>query len=180
MAKRVLSLFLVASLVTLGACGFQLRGAYQVPSNLRTLHLVGETPASPIVSHLRRSMLSSGVTLVDNQTEAPYTLYVSRERSEKRSLSVDSLAAAAEFQLRQFASFEIRDQADQLVLGPHELITERNFQNDINNVVGKRDEERLIRQEMHAQLARQIMRRYQSIDPAQLNQANSLSSGSPR
>ncbi len=53
-------------------------------------------------------------------------------------------------------------------MGPHELIVERNFQNDINNVVGKRDEERLIREEMQVLLASQIMRRYQAIDAIQL------------
>lgn len=155
-------------ILALSACGFQLRGAFQVPEVLGSVHLSSENPGSPILNSVRRSMLSSGVQLVDTDQQAPYTLHLSRERSEKRSISVDSLAAAAEFQLRQFVSYELRSRRGELLVGPHELIVERNFQNDINNVVGKRDEERLIREEMQVLLASQIMRRYQAIDSAQL------------
>lgn len=160
-------LVLTATLLV-SSCGFHLRGAYQVPEALRSVHLSSEIPSSPIMNNLRRNMLSSGVEIAATDTDAPYTLHLSNERSEKRSISVDSLAAAAEFQLRQFISYELRDANDRLILGPYELITERNFQNDINNVVGKRDEERLIREEMQVQLALQIMRRYQAIDANQL------------
>ncbi|MEM8497313.1 MAG: LPS assembly lipoprotein LptE [Pseudomonadota bacterium] len=155
-------------IIALSACGFQLRGAFQVPEALGSVHLSSENPGSPILNSVRRSMLSSGVQLVDTDQEAPYTLHLSGERSEKRSISVDSLAAAAEFQLRQFVSYELRSRRGELLVGPHELIVERNFQNDINNVVGKRDEERLIREEMQVLLASQIMRRYQAIDTTQL------------
>ncbi|MFK8020328.1 MAG: LPS assembly lipoprotein LptE [Pseudomonadales bacterium] len=156
----------------LSSCGFHLRGAFEVPDSLRIVHLSSENPASAMLSNVRRTMLASGMQVVKYSSEAPYSLHLSGERTEKRSISVDSLAAAAEFQLRQFISYEIRDERKQLLLGPLELISERNFQNDINNVVGKRDEERLIREEMHIQLAAQIMRRYQSIDVNQLSQSS--------
>ncbi|MFK7731025.1 MAG: LPS assembly lipoprotein LptE [Pseudomonadales bacterium] len=160
-------------ILALSACGFQLRGAFQVPEELGSVHLSSENPGSSILNNVRRSMVSSGVLLVNTNQEAPYTLHLSRERSEKRSISVDSLAAAAEFQLRQFVSYELRSRRGELLVGPHELIVERNFQNDINNVVGKRDEERLIREEMQVLLASQIMRRYQAIEAAQLQGSGS-------
>ena len=172
MRKRFQQLCILSVLFAVSACGFHLRGAFQVPEALSTLHLSSENPTSPILSSVRRTMLSSGVDLVKSETDAPYTLYLSGERTEKRSISVDSLAAAAEFQLRQFVSYELRTAGGQLLVGPHELIVERNFQNDINNVVGKRDEERLIREEMHVLLASQIMRRYQAIDATQLQTEN--------
>lgn len=168
MHTRLKVLTSLVTILALSACGFQLRGAFQVPEVLSSVHLSSENPGSPILNSVRRSMLSSGVQLVNTDQEAPYTLHLSRERSEKRSISVDSLAAAAEFQLRQFVSYELRSRRGELLVGPHELIVERNFQNDINNVVGKRDEERLIREEMQVLLASQIMRRYQAIDTAQL------------
>ncbi len=163
----------IVMIMTLSACGFQLRGAFQVPEALGTVHLSSENPGSPILNSVRRAMVSSGVQLVDSDQDAPYSLHLSRERSEKRSISVDSLAAAAEFQLRQFVSYELRSRRGELLVGPHQLIVERNFQNDINNVVGKRDEERLIREEMQVLLASQIMRRYQAIDAAQLHTSGS-------
>lgn len=164
--KFITVLFLT---VCISACGFHLRGAFQVPDELKRVHLSSENPAGAMLNNVRRTMLASGVELKKFSNEAPFTLHLSKERVEKRSISVDSLAAAAEFQLRQFVSYEIRGVNGTLLLGPYELISERNFQNDINNVVGKRDEERLIREEMQVQLAAQIMRRYQSIDVQQLS-----------
>jgi len=160
----------VASLcLLLGACGFHLRGNIEVPDELKTVYLSSEDPDSGLTNRVRQSMRASGITLANSSTESPYTLYLHDERLEKRSISVDSIAAAAEFQLRQFVSYEIRDANNRLLIGPLEVISERNFQNDINNVVGKRDEERLIREEMQVHLASQIMRRYQAIDVAQLD-----------
>ena len=162
-------LLLAIALCSLASsCGFQLRGAYAVPESLQTVYLDGESANSPILKSVRRSMLTSGVTLVKKESNAPHTLYLSNERSEKRTISIDSLAASAEFQIRQFVSYDLRDTRGKILLGPYELITERNFQNDINNVVGKRDEERLIREEMNIQLSSQIMRRYLAITDEEL------------
>lgn len=159
---------LAISFLMVAGCGFHLRGNIEVPEALKTVYLSSENPVSGLTKRVRQSMRASGVTLAENSTQSPYTLYLHDERMEKRSISVDSIAAAAEFQLRQFASYEIRDSENRLLIGPLEVISERNFQNDINNVVGKRDEERLIREEMQVHLAAQIMRRYQAIDVTEL------------
>ncbi len=159
--------------ILLGACGFHLRGAVDVPESLRNVFVTGENPHSPIVMSLQRSMRASGVELSSSASAAPYTVYISNEHEEKRSISVDQQAAAAEFQLRHYVSFELRDPKGAALVGPDQLISERVFLNDITNVVGKRDEERLIREEMRRQLASQIMRRYQALDADRLEQLQS-------
>ncbi|MGI9293401.1 MAG: LPS assembly lipoprotein LptE [Pseudomonadales bacterium] len=166
---------LIAALISvlLGACGFHLRGAVDVPESLRTVFVTGDNPHSPIVMDVQRSMRASGVELTSSAQAAPYTVYISKEHEEKRSISVDRQAAAAEFQLRHYVSFELRDPKGHALVGPDQLIGERVFLNDITNVVGKRDEERLIREEMRRQLAAQIMRRYQALDADRLEQLQS-------
>lgn len=168
MRKVIANLLLLSSLLLINACGFHLRGTIDVPEALQTVYITGEDPASPLVRQLKRNLAAAGVILVDKAAAAPYTLYIGKAREEKRTISLNRVAAAAEFQIRQFVSFEIHNRYRQLLSGPFDLINERNFQNDINNVVGKRDEERLIREEMHKALAQQIIRRYQSLDPNQL------------
>lgn len=168
--RAALILLSVLASVLLGACGFHLRGAVDVPESLRNVYVTGENPRSPIVMSLQRSMRASGVELSSSAATAPYTVYISNEREEKRSISVDEQAAAAEFQLRHYISFELRDPQGSPLVGPDQLISERVFVNDITNVVGKRDEERLIREEMRHQLAGQIMRRYQALDADRLEE----------
>lgn len=168
--RSTLLLLAVLAGVLLSACGFHLRGAVDVPESLRNVYVTGENPHSPIVMNLQRSMRASGVTLTSSAAAAPYTVYISKEHEEKRSISVDQQAAAAEFQLRHYVSFELRDPQGSPLVGPDQLISERVFLNDITNVVGKRDEERLIREEMRRQLAGQIMRRYQALDADRLEQ----------
>lgn len=167
----------LATLLLLGSllvgCGFHLRGAVDVPESLRTVFVTGENPHSPIVMDVQRSMRASGVKLTSSAAAAPYTVYISSESEEKRSISVDAQAAAAEFQLRHSINFELRDPKGNALVGPDQLIGERVFLNDITNVVGKRDEERLIREEMRRQLAAQIMRRYQALDADRLEELQS-------
>ncbi len=165
----LISLGVLAGLL-LSACGFHLRGAVDVPESLRNVYVTGENPRSPIVKSVQRSMRASGVELSSSAAAAPYTLYISNEQEDKRSVSVDEQAAAAEFQLRHYVSFELRDPKGSALAGPDQLISERVFVNDITNVVGKRDEERLIREEMRRQLAGQIMRRYQALDADRLEE----------
>ncbi len=169
-SRSALILLGVLASVLLGACGFHLRGAVDVPESLRNVYVTGENPRSPIVMNLQRSMRASGVELSSSAATAPYTVYISNEHEEKRSISVDEQAAAAEFQLRHYISFELRDPKGSPLVGPDQLISERVFVNDITNVVGKRDEERLIREEMRRQLAGQIMRRYQALDADRLEE----------
>ncbi len=164
----VLATLLLGSLLV--GCGFHLRGAVNVPESLRTVFVTGENPHSPIVMDVQRSMRASGVKLTSSAAAAPYTVYISSESEEKRSISVDAQAAAAEFQLRHSINFELRDPKGNALVGPDQLIGERVFLNDITNVVGKRDEERLIREEMRRQLAAQIMRRYQALDADRLEE----------
>ncbi len=168
--RTALITFGVLASVLLSACGFHLRGAVDVPESLRNVYVTGENPRSPIVQSVQRSMRASGVKLSISAATAPYTLYIGNEQEEKRSISVDEQAAAAEFQLRHYVSFELRDPKGIPLAGPDELISERVFVNDITNVVGKRDEERLIREEMQRQLAGQIMRRYQALDADRLEE----------
>lgn len=169
---------LIFCLLLSSACGFHLRGSVDVPEELRTVYVSGQNPGSAIVRNIKDSLRASGVTLTDKAADAPYTLFIKEEREEKRTISLNRVAAAAEFQIRRFVSYEIQDRLRRQLSGPHELINERNFQNDINNVVGKRDEERLIREEMQRALAQQIIRRYQSLDPEQLRARQSRQTGS--
>lgn len=171
--RSMLLLLGVVAGVLLSGCGFHLRGTVDVPESLRHVYVTGDNPRSPIVQSLQRSMRASGVELSSSAASAPYTVYISNEQEDKRSISVDEQAAAAEFQLRHYVSFELRDPKGSPLVGPDQLISERVFVNDITNVVGKRDEERLIREEMRRQLAGQIMRRYQALDADRLKELQS-------
>jgi LPS-assembly lipoprotein len=86
-------------------------------------------------------------------------LSVSPEGFSQRNLSLNSVARVAEFELTLSALFTVRDADNIEIIEPTIVSVVRQMENDPRNVVGKAEEVRILRSEMRAELAQQIMRR---------------------
>jgi LPS-assembly lipoprotein len=98
------------------------------------------------------------VEWTDRET-ANYLLTLGSEQFSQRNLSLNSEARVAEFELTMRARFSVRDARNQVVIDTTEVSTIRQMENDPRNVVGKAEEIRILKAEMRADLALQIMRR---------------------
>lgn len=157
---RVLTILLLIN--TLIACGFQLRGSGDnttvLPDDWKNMALIIGNQNSEFSRELMSRFEVNGVNWTDRNA-ANYVLIVGGERFEQRNLSLNSEARAAEFELTMSANFSVRAADGTVAIAETQASVFKQMENDPRNVVGKSEEIRLLRGEMRAELAQQIMRR---------------------
>jgi LPS-assembly lipoprotein len=156
---------LILFLLLLTGCGFHLRGAVQLPSELSELTLVDARPATDIAPALRRALQGQGVRLMEG---APLQLQLQAENYGKRVLSVDAAGRAQEYGLSYGVRFGLRA-ADGVVWLPEETLT-RDLRFDATAVLSTSTEEARLKDDMRRDAVLQILRRLQYAKPPQQKQ----------
>jgi LPS-assembly lipoprotein len=148
---------LLLVLLLLGGCGFQLRGTTDLPTAWRQLHLAADAPQAELAQELEGQLRASGVQWVSRK-ESNYVIALSAERFEQRSLSVGQAIRAAEFELVLSAEYAIYDSQGRSVQNASLATVSALVENDPQNIVGKSDEIRMLREELRRNLVQQIIR----------------------
>lgn len=139
-------------LAGLGACGFHLRGSYEVPPFLHEISLKGGTPA--LATELRLALQRNHIATDGGAVQ----LEIVSEKLTRQTASVDGRARAAEYVLVYRVEFRVNS-SDGRAVGPLEsLILRRSYQYSSSNVVGKNTEEDTLVSELRADAAQQIVR----------------------
>jgi LPS-assembly lipoprotein len=149
-------------LLTLAGCGFQLRGTgpgVAVPDNWKSMYLVTNNPNSEFSREVVLRFAAHGVEWQQQPADANYLVRLGPERFSQRNLSLNADARAAEFELTMRANFSVQDREGKQVLPDSTATVVRQMENDPANVVGKAEEQRILKAEMRSELAQQIMRR---------------------
>ena len=159
LARYTLPLLLLG---LLSACGFQLRGtgadANPIPDEWKSMHLITGNPNGEFAREVKTRFAANGVQWQERGA-ANYTLHLGPERMERRNLSIDRNARAAEFELTLSTSLRVTDSEGQQLLDPEEIRVHKIMTHDPENVTGKVEEERLLRREMRTELVQRLMRK---------------------
>jgi LPS-assembly lipoprotein len=161
MPSRLATLALALGIALLpAACGFNLRGigGTTVPDAWREMHLTTGNPNSELSREVQTRFAANGIHWVERE-DANYRVILGPERFSQRNLSLNADARAAEFELTMQTEFAVLDAANKVVMEKSDAAVIKQMENDPRNVVGKAEEIRLLKTEMRAELAQQIMRR---------------------
>ncbi|MGB2130082.1 MAG: LPS assembly lipoprotein LptE [Marinobacterium sp.] len=160
--RLTLPLTLLCMSVLLSACGFKLRGLYDVPEALRQVSLVVAPQPSQLEYQLRRAL---EINQIDLSGDARYRLELVKERYTRRSATLTGNADVAEYELRSEAWFRVVDrlQDNREVIPEQRVMIERVYSNEPGNITASNAQENLIHQQMRQELAQQIVRQYLSI-----------------
>ena len=123
------------------------------------MYLVTGNPNSEFSREIVSRFAANGVQWAVERSAANYSLVLNPERFQQRNLSLNSEARAAEFELTMSSNFTILDANKLEVMPKTDVAVIKQMENDPRNVVGKAEEVRLLKGEMRAELAQQIMRR---------------------
>lgn len=149
---------LILLLLYLGACGFQLRGAYlDKLGDARVF--INQNRASTIANEVRAQLLQSGVTLAKSPADADYNINLSNERFDREVLSVSPVTGKVEeyeFILQVITNISGTDNSD--VLFSETMGTRRDFAFDELAALSAFEEAEIIRGEMTKDTASQIIR----------------------
>lgn len=148
----------LATLLVLASCGFQLRGTADLP--FETLYL----PASGGIGLDLKRNIEAGTrtSVVDDPKGAQAVLEFLQEAKQKEILSLSASARVREFRLIYRVSFRVHDGKGGEYLPTATLQLARDFTFNDADILAKETEEQLLYREMQADMVRQIMRRLSS------------------
>ena len=147
---------LLALLVTASGCGFQLRGAENVP--FRTLYIPGASGG--IALDLKRNIeAGTDAKVVDSAKQAEAILELSNERREKIILSLTGSERVREFRLRYSVNFRVHDAQgrEYVPLSTVQLARDVTFNDE--EILAKEAEKQLLFRDMQADMVQQLLRR---------------------
>jgi len=151
-------LILLVSL-SLGACGFHLRRTDSVELGLSEIYIVASDSYGDLHRFLSSAFTQAGVTVVRSPTETAYNLTVSGERHTRRAVATTQTISVAEYELRLEVGIALTSLSGEEIIPLSMLATERIYTFDHRSLVGSSAEEKLLREEMRADLVNQILRR---------------------
>ena len=163
---RIQTLLLVATLVLVTACGWQLRNSQIIPQSLGSLHLSSEDSHSNLVAELTRVLDLYGVKVVASAAEASYSVVIVDYRRTRRTGSTNASARAAEYQLNEEVDFLIVDADDNQLIPLSTASVERIYEFNERDVLASGNEERLILEGMREDIIRQILNRLRLLPEA--------------
>ena len=155
LSKVVLSFMFVV----LVGCGFQLRGAANLPDSLKTMYVQGVDLKRGLGRELRLGLTHNGITVIDDYQEGAAVLTILENKIERRVLSVGGDAKVSEYELFGTLNFNITDDLGQALAEAQQVQAIRDYQFDQNQVLGKDEEENVLREQINQQLVQSLLRR---------------------
>lgn len=161
--RRALLGSAAAAALLLSGCGFALRRPPALA--FQRLALVGFDAASPMAAALRRA-LDGSVELVDAPQQAQVVLEVLRERREQSVVAYTASGQVREVQLRVRFEYRVSTRGGRPLLAPVELLLWRDVSYSESIALAKMQEQAELYRDMEADVARQVLRRLETVPGA--------------
>lgn len=146
----------------LNACGFKLRGEYNLPVAMQETYIEAAQDKPDLVRALKLSLKASDVRVLPTATAEAAILKLFNERKTKRIVSVDSRGRAREYTLTYSISFKLLAAQANFEIDEQNISIERDFLFDPEDVLGNSRGESQLYEEMQQDLVRLILLRLQS------------------
>ena len=143
------------SLVLLAGCGFQLRGAAELP--FESIYVPGN---GGVALALKRSIQAGSRTVVlDDPRQAQARLDVTQESRQKEILSLTAEGRVREYRLLYRVGFRVHDGKGLEFVAPSLLQVTRDMTYSDAQLLAKEAEEQALYRDMQNDMVQQIMRR---------------------
>lgn len=158
---RMLVAVLLAAIFAAG-CGFQLEGASRLPEAMSLTYVDTSEPHSEFFGSLRESLRLRGSEVVERRGDAGAVLTIVEDTTGQRVLSVSSRNIPREYEIYYIVTFTLTA-GEQRLIEPESLVVTRSYTYDEREVIGKAEEERMLRRALAEDLARQVVRRIEAL-----------------
>lgn len=120
------------------------------------------SPNSDFFGSLKSALELRGTQVVGSRQDAGAVLMISEDSTGQRVLSVSARNIPREYEIYYSVTIALQAGGDQL-MEPESLVVTRSYTYDETQVLGKGEEERVLRRALADDLARQVLRRIESI-----------------
>ena len=148
--------------LVLAACGYQLQSYDRLPAEMQLTYVHAGDHYSLFYRQLRRALNDAGVTLTNDPGQATATLVISRDDTGQRLVTVSAQNEPLEFEVFYEVSYLVRSN-DRELLPAQSIAVMRDYTYDRTIVLGKRQEENILREALVRDLVRRVLRSLNSI-----------------
>jgi len=141
----------------LNACGYHLRGAFELPANMKNIYVEGGSPS--LREQFKQVMRSSSGQLADSRKEVGIVIKIFNEDFNRRVLSLSTRGKSNEFELVYRLDYEFANAGGTLLMERQPVEIRREYYNDQQFMIAKDNEEAVIRNEMYQQAVHTIVNR---------------------
>ena len=163
---RAGQLVAVASLaLLLTACGFHLRGAPELPAQMRAIYISGEDPI--LLRDLRRSLESGSSQVVDDPTRATAFLKIIQATQSRTLLALSNTGVPLQYKVNYQVQFSLLV-GNSMLVEPQTLVLSRTYNYNISDAIGNQEQEQGLYTTMASDMAQRITYRIQAAAQAAL------------
>jgi LPS-assembly lipoprotein len=157
--NRFSVLILAFLLVGMSACGFQLRGTNLLALQNAAIY-IQSSGANILAAEVRQQLLEADVKTVSSATDADYIVTLSNESFRSKVLSVSpTTGKVEEYEVTYNAMLKITSKNESATTTDAEPITAaRDYTFDKGAVLGKIEEESVLRRDIAKQAAESVLR----------------------
>lgn len=146
----------------LGACGFQLQGALDVPDEIERTYIDPVERNTQFHRELQRQLLAAGVDVVESAGEATAILTISADDTGQRVLSVSARNVPTEYEVYYTVEYSLAS-GEEVLLAPQDVTLVRDYTWDETLVLGKAREEDLMRDAIVRDLVRTVLKQISTL-----------------
>lgn len=152
--QRTLLATVLALLLMLQGCGFQLRGStHSIAKSYTSVRVVNQSGDEALRQIVEQALKDTGTTVNDSSGNVLELLY---SKQDKRTASYSSRGKSAEYELLKEIRFRFK-QSDQIRIDETTFKARRSYLYRETAAVGKAEEEDLLKREMNQDLAQRIL-----------------------
>ena len=157
LSAKLSGLLLLGSLI--GGCGFHLRKPVDLPAGMDQIYVKGLPRGSRFVNYLDQTIKLSDGQVIHESSAAGLILNVYKDQMDRREVSLSQTGKANEYELTYSLDYDLQLPDGKIVLPRQSIQVIRDYFNPQINVIGKSEEEDVIRDEMYREAARTLLRR---------------------
>lgn len=152
----------LAAVLGLTACGFQLRGETSIPPEMSRTYISAPDNYSLFYRKLRAELRRAGVEVVDSPGESSAVFSILTDITDQRVLSVSARNVPREFEVYYVVRYSVEN-GEQSIMAAQSLTLTRDYTYDETLVLGKAREEELLREAIVDDLVRIILKQLSSL-----------------
>lgn len=156
MMKRFLLCLLISFLAS---CGFHLRGTADLPSWLNNIAIVINDAHEDLDTLLKNQLEGYNISVIDNPAQANYLLIIEKDSYKQEITNVSASTAPRQYLLIYEAQFSLVQVKGRPIISSSRVFVTRQITINNDRILGSDAEETLLKNEMRADAAMQIVNR---------------------
>ncbi len=154
---------LVAIVLALAACGFQLRGEANLPADLQHVHITISDPFSPLGRDVGAALTRAGATVENAPGDGIAEIDLGNVSLAPVVRSVGANALVNEFSMVYHVELNIRTSAGKTLLPTQVIEHTRDYTFDQTQAIGSNAEQDEIKKGMEREMVQAVMRKIEAV-----------------